>query len=273
MKNSLFAIVLLLAISCTSIKRKKILIVLSEKSEISLKSGKTHKTGFYLNELMIPVMELEKNNYELVFATPNGGIPSLDKSSDRARYFENEDEYQNAKSSLNRLELTKFNNTVIKSLKDLSSSEISNFSGLFVPGGHAPMIDLAFNSSLGAVLKKFNKSKIPTAMVCHGPVALLSSLDNSEEVILEKEDGKNWIYKDYKMTVFSNEEEKVAEKYMLKDELLFYSESALKRAGAQIVVGDKWKSNVVVHNELITGQNPSSDKDLVLAFINLLENK
>lgn len=80
----------------------------------------------------------------------------------------------------------------------------------------------------------------------------------------------NWIYKNYKMTVFSNAEEFIAQKSKLNGRVTYYPETVLKNAGGKLVIGKNWKANVVVDRELITGQNPSSDKVLVHKFLEKL---
>jgi putative intracellular protease/amidase len=252
-----------LALTSCSIHQKNsktVLIILSGESELILKGNKSFKTGFFLNELMVPVIEMQKNAINLVFTTPSGNLPTLDKGSDDLSFFASKEEYRHAKSSLKDLGLLE-NAKIIKSFEEVKKMGLSMFDGIFVPGGHAPMVDLAKSKELGEILTHFNSEKKPTALVCHGPVALLSTVDKT----------KKWIYKDYKMTVFSNKEEKIAEKSKLKGLVPFYPETALKEAGANIQNGKEWQSNVVEHKELITGQNPSSDKALIAIFIKKLK--
>jgi len=251
---------------------KVVLVVLSGESKLTLQNGNIYKTGFYLNELMVPVMELIKNDYKLVFATPKGNPPSLDKDSDDPKYFTNKKEYLAAKKSLKDLNLLHEKNSPIESLEKINKNGVKGFSGIFVPGGHAPMIDLAFGKNLGEILKKFNKRNIPTALVCHGPVALLSTLKSPQSITLNKKKSDDWTYKGYKMTVFSDSEEDYAEKKKLNGKVPFYPESSLRRAGGKLVTEKNWVSNIVIDRELITGQNPASDIALVQSFIKMMES-
>ena len=246
--------------SYTANTKWNILVVLSGESELILKGNKPFKTGFFLNELMVPVLQMQKEGIHLTFTTPRGNLPKLDKGSDSASFFASKEEYAEAKLVLKKLGLLT-NKKSIRSFKQVNEMGLNTFSGVFVPGGHAPMIDLAKSKELGKILTHFHKEKKPTALVCHGPVALLSAV---------KKD-KSWIYKDYKMTVFSNKEEIIAEKSKLKGKVPFYPEIALKNAGANIQNGKEWQPNIVEHNELITGQNPSSDKALIEIFIKKLK--
>ena len=255
--------ILTLLLFCFSIvpaNAKSVLVILSGESTLILKNGKRFETGFYLNELMIPVMKLIENNYKLVFASPEGKIPSLDKSSDDPKYFANEREYKEAKELLGSLKILDKKNSPVVSLRQIRQKGIEEFTGLFVPGGHAPMVDLYKDRDLGKILKSFHESSRPTALVCHGPVALLSAMDKESK-------NKKWPYKNYKMTVFSNDEEHTAETKKLKGKVPFYPEDALSKAGGKLLTRERWKANVVVDRELITGQNPASDRELAEIFI------
>jgi putative intracellular protease/amidase len=260
--SKILLILCIALIGCSSRQKasKNILVVLSGESELILKNNKVFKTGFYLNELMVPVLEMRKAGINLTFTTPKGNLPKIDKGSDTASLFSSKEEYIKAKETLESLELLT-NKKAIKSFAQINKIGLNTFRGVFIPGGHAPMIDLAKSKELGEILTHFHQENKPTALVCHGPVALLSAVNKD----------KSWIYKGYKMTVFSNSEEAIAEKSKLKGKVPFYPERALKKAGAKIQNGKDWQSNVVEHKELITGQNPSSDRTLVEKFLKKLQ--
>ena len=74
------------------------------------------------------------------------------------------------------------------------------------------------------------------------------------------------------LTGLDNEFEKIAEEQVLKGELFFDMEKALRSAGGVVSVTDKnFASNVVVDRELITGQNPASDQAMADALIEALD--
>ena len=52
----------------------------------------------------------------------------------------------------------------------------ADYAAILVPGGHAPMADLAFNADLGAIIADFHQRQKPIGVICHGPVALMSTL-------------------------------------------------------------------------------------------------
>lgn len=243
-----------------------ILIVLSSKGALELKEGKTYKTGFYLNELMEPVKRFMDEGHTLTFATPNGVVPTMDKVSDNLQFFNGDQDYYDTHIKLfKNLQITNAINSPVISFSRVEQIGVKHFDAFYAPGGHAPMQDLLLDDQLGRIMEAFHAQSKPTALVCHGPIALLATLPNNDEFIRELEAGnkpkadKNWIYNGYKMTVFSNAEEEVAKGYLDGGEMKFYPETALSLAGGQYERNDAdWQAKVVVDRELITGQNPAS---------------
>ena len=158
---------------------------------------------------------------------------------------------------------------------------LDRFAGVFVPGGHAPAVDLMQDTDIGTILRHFHAAGKPTALLCHGPVAILAALPEAQayRAALIAGDtekaaalGMDWIYAGYGMTVFSASEEKIAEEHLLKGELYFDMEHALRTAGGDVsVTASNFAPNVVVDRELITGQNPSSDHSLAAALVDALD--
>jgi len=72
------------------------------------------------------------------------------------------------------------------------------------------------------------------------------------------------------MTVYTNAEEKYTEAKKMNGELPFYPEIALRNAGGKLQQSKMWASHVVRDRELITGQNPASDKKFIKAFLGAL---
>jgi putative intracellular protease/amidase len=86
---------------------------------------------------------------------------------------------------------------------------------------------------------------------------------------------KSWIYSGYTMTVFSTKEEQQEEPgqdNVLGGYLKMYPDEALDFAGGKVLVrAQKWQSNVVRDRELLTGQNPFSDKAFAKTLVEMLE--
>jgi len=277
MKILFLALSLIMSISVYSAP-KKVLVILSSENKITLKEGKVHPTGFFLSELMVPMKSIIEAGYEPVIATPSGKKPYMDKVSDSASWFDgDEKKYQEAKALLKSLRYL----SDPLSLEKVRKGNLSQFSGFFVPGGHAPMEDLLINPDLGEIFKYFHQEKKPTGLICHGPIALLSSLPRASEFTYSLAQGKKpvnskWIYEGYKMTSFNTDEEKQEEPGQdnaLGGYVKFYPNEALKLAGGVITVGDKWKSHVIRDRELITAQNPMSDKEFAKVFLEALKEE
>ncbi|EAY24645.1 type 1 glutamine amidotransferase domain-containing protein [Microscilla marina] len=259
-----------------------ILIVMSDVSQMKLKGGYDYKTGFYLNELMEPVKIFMEAGHTLTFATPTGIAPTLDLVSDTRKHFldESQENYNAHKALFNRLMLNDKKHSPVVSFARIEQIGIENFDAVFVPGGHAPLGDLVDNDLLSKFLHHFHAKSKPTGLVCHGPVALLSSLPNSAGFEADMRAGKKakpakgWIYAGYKMTVFSNSEEATATKYYLSgDQLFYWPQNALTNAGGKYSRSKKdWAPHVVVDRELVTGQNNKSANATAKELLKLLNN-
>lgn len=247
----------------------KILVILSSAQQLELADGVVMPTGFFLNELGVPALKLARAGYELVLANPRGNTPRMDTNSDDPSFFGNDKRWhQEVKTYVSHMPHP-------KTFAQVLSEGMDDYLGIFVPGGHAPMADLIADVQLGQILRHFHQRGKPTALVCHGPAALLSAQNDPIAFRAGQQTGRDvpaqdFAYAGYKMTCFSNVEEKLAELKM-PAKMQFYLESALRDAGAKLDVA--WipmQSKVVVDRELITGQNPKSDDEFSQHFLTLL---
>jgi putative intracellular protease/amidase len=131
-------------------------------------------------------------------------------------------------------------------------------------------------------MRHFHETAKPTAVLCHGPISLLSALVESNEFVAALSAGdiaraqakaKGWIYTGYKMTIFSTAEEQQREPLEIKGKVLFYPDFALQTAGGEVSVVAPWGSYALQDRELICGQNPFSDQALVKLLLPALEAK
>lgn len=255
-----------------------VLIVGSNATRIALQGGGTAEIGQYLNETVVPAMALIDAGYRVVLATPDGTKPHIDAASDSADHFGGDAAaYARAKDfyatdpAINQ----------VRTLRSVVADGLDDYAGVFVPGGHAPIVDLMDDSDVGTILRHAHAHAKPTAALCHGPVALVAALPRAAEVraaLAAGDDaqaaalGEGWIYAGYAMTVFSASEEAVAEEHLLHGRLPFDMPQALRAGGG--VVGaatEDFAAHVVVDRELITGQNPASDHQLAARFIAALD--
>lgn len=245
----------------------KVLVVMSSGHELPLKDGKTYTTGYYLNEFVIPYRKLIAAGYEPVIADPNGDTPVMDAHSNNAMFFGGDDKARaDALTYAQSVEQLKHP----KTLASIVAEGTQGYVGLFIPGGHAPMVDLLKDKDLGKILTSFHASHRPTGIICHGPIVLLSTLPDPDAFIasMAAGDGKanalatNWPYAGYRLTVFSTGEEQFLEApnspLYLGGNVQFYPVNALAEAGARVESVANWHPNVVVDRELITAQQPMS---------------
>lgn len=260
------AVALAIGASAMNAHAGNVLIVLSDSDHLDLQDGKVFETGFYLNELMQPVTALRDAGHKITFATPKGTAPSVDRTSIDKMYFGGDEAAMKAsEEALADLQLTSRDRSPVISFARVEQIGYGHFDAVYVPGGHAPMQDLLVSAELGKILTYFHESGKPTALACHGPIALLSTLPDAQAFVREFEtSGKanpqtRWAYDGYRFTVFSNEEEKMAKGLLGGGEMKFYPQDALTQAGGQYSQADAaFSSHVVTDRELITGQNPAS---------------
>lgn len=254
-----------LSVAALNAQASNVLVVLSDSDHLDLKDGKVFSTGFYLNELMQPVKLLLDAGHTVTFATPTGKAPTLDRSSDDKMYFNNDvAALQTHKALLQQLKITSPGESPVISLSRVEQVGYEHFDAVYIPGGHAPMQDLLHSQALGKLLNNFHQTGKTTALVCHGPIALLSTLTDPTAFTRQLETGKattanNWTYAGYKLTVISNQEEEIAKGLLNGGAMKFYPQTALEKAGGVFSSNTApWASHVVVDRELVTGQNPAS---------------
>lgn len=255
---------------------RKILVVMSSAKQLDLRDGKKYPTGFYLNEFAIPYRKLVEAGYTPVIANPNGDRPVMDANSNNAMFFGGDDALR--AETLQYVEKLEALNHPRK-LADVVNEGISEYVGLFIPGGHAPVQDLSKDKHLGEILKAFHAANKTTGILCHGPLVLLSALPDSsafQQALIDRTGSANglakgWPYAGYRVTVFSTGEEQYLENAgALGGHVQYYPVAALAEAGAHVDTVADWHSNVIVDRELITGQQPMSASEFAEVLLKKL---
>lgn len=256
-----------------------VLVVGSNAKQIEVEDGGSRPIGQYLNETVVPVMAMIAAGYDIVFATPDGTKPHIDELSDSAEHFDG-DEIAHANAQTFYAQHPSMNQ--VHTLRSVIDSGLDAYSGVFVPGGHAPAVDLMQDADTGVILRHFHDVGKPTALLCHGPVALIAAMPRARELraaliggdqASATEWAKGWPYAGYTMTVFSGSEEKTAEATLLHGKLYFDMPEALRAVGGEVTTNSAdFEPNVVVDRELITGQNPRSDHQIAAKLIQALDH-
>ncbi|KAK8195835.1 hypothetical protein M8818_006986 [Zalaria obscura] len=248
---------------------KKVLIIVSDADHFPIQktsgsdAGKTvdQPSGYFLMELAKPLSKLLDAGYEVTFASPEGKEPTPDPNSESLLTFAGNFYERRRENEL--IERMKKENGFSHPRKfaDISDDELQGFAGVFLPGGHAPLADLGDNKDLGRILEHFHGAQKPTGAICHGPYAFLSTKASG--------DG-NFAYKGYKITCWSDQEEKLMET-MLGGEIPKV-EAQLKEAGADMQTGLGEKAGyITVDRELVTGGNPLAADVLGDKFLEMLQ--
>lgn len=206
------------------------------------------KTGFWLEEFAAPYYALKDAGADIVVASPRGGQPPLDPKSD-APDAQSED--------TRRFKADEAAQTVLAHTVRLDSVEATAFDGVFYPGGHGPLWDLAEDRTSIDLIEAFARADKPVAAVCHAPGVLKH---------VKGADGEPLV-KGRKVAGFTNSEEEASG---LTEVVPFLVEDMLKANGGLYSQGVDWSSHVLTDGKLITGQNPASSRAAAEALLKLL---
>ena len=211
----------------------KILMVLTSHDQL----GDTgRKTGFWLEEFAAPYYAFRDAGAEVVLASPSGGQPPSDpKSSEKSFQPDLTRRFDADTAAKAQLAAT-------QRLDDVAQA---GFDGVFYPGGHGPLWDLAENKASIALIESFHAARKPVALVCHAPGVLRHVRAPDGRPLVE---GK-------KVAGFTNTEE---EGMGLTEVVPFLVEDELKAKGGLYSKGPDLEPYVVSDGYLITGQNPKS---------------
>ncbi len=230
----------------------KILMVVSGADSLKLADGSSHPTGFWAEEVAASHELLRSAGHEVTIATPAGIRPTVDPISLDARGGVGDTDAERFRTYLEAIA------GELDAPADLAKVSADDYDTLYIPGGHAPMTDLAVSADLGRLLNDTDRQGKTVAALCHGLAALLSAT---------KEDG-SFTFAGREVTSFSDEEENQGG---LGDNSPYFVESRLRERGAVVRTGPAWSSTVVQDGNLITGQNPQSSADTARRVIATLE--
>ncbi|MFE3598808.1 type 1 glutamine amidotransferase domain-containing protein [Streptomyces sp. NPDC059096] len=216
----------------------KVLFIVSGATYWVLKDGTRYATGYWAEEFATPYKAMTDAGHEVVVATPGGVTPNVDMMSLRPAMAGGE------KGALELEEIIRDAEAMRRPLK-LSDVRLEDYDAVYLPGGHGPMSDLAFDADAGRLLTAQLASGDPLAIVCHAPAAMLATRIHGESP-----------FRGRKVTGFTNEEE---EGVGLASRATWLLEDDLKsKVRVDYSRGETWKPYMVEDGNLITGQNPAS---------------
>ena len=163
--------------------KKKMLIVVTNYSGVGVEGAEIVDTGVYLEEFAVPFLIFEKSDVDMTIASLKGGLSPVDEGS---MSCSNPDEWDKCIK-------------ILRNTKNLYDINLDEFDGIYFPGGHGPLFDIAQNKKIKETVEYFySKGKLISA-ICHGVCALLGAKDEFGDFILK---GRN-------ITSFTNEEERI----------------------------------------------------------------
>lgn len=214
------------------------------------KLGNTgEKTGFWIEEFASPYYFLTDKGVEVSLASPAGGQPPIDPTSDKP---------ENQTEATIRFKADEALQQKLSKTHKLAEVKAEDYDAVFYPGGHGPLWDLAESEDSVKLIESFYSLEKPVSFVCHAPAAL-KNVKNADGEPLVK--GK-------KVTGFTNTEEELVK---LTDVVPFLVEDMLKEnGGIYSKVGD-FEPYALEDGLLITGQNPASSEKVAEILLEKLK--
>ena len=210
---------------------KRVLIVVTSHDRMGYSA---EQTGMNLEEFACSYHRFLECGFSVTAASPEGGEVPIDPRSVSSRLL-----------GVDGRRFIAGNDPVLDNTEKLSNVDPDDFSGLFYPGGHGSVWDLAADHRNARIASSFFERGKPVGAVCHGVAGLLKARrSDGYPVIFEK-----------KVTAISNAEERDSG---FDGILPFLLEERLKELGAFFCAGTSWRPHVVTDGNLITGQNPRS---------------
>jgi len=216
----------------------KILMVVTSHGEIDGEPA----TGVWFSEFSEPFEAFRQAGCEITVASPHGGPAPVDP-----RGYPKAEEIFAVRDALERLNAT----------RRLAKMRAVDFDGIFMPGGHGPMFDLAANSTLKRLIADFWAAGKPVGAVCHCLASLL-------EVPLG--DGSTLLH-DRRVTGFTRGEDALD---ALFAHMPFSLQERMESEGAEFIEGPPRAVHAEIDGLLITGQNPASAEETARAFLSVL---
>jgi putative intracellular protease/amidase len=215
-----------------------------------LKDGTRYATGYWAEEFACPYKILTDAGHEVTVATPDGNTPNVDMMSLRPAMAGGEDGALELEAIIRDAE-------VMRRPLRCSDVRLEDYDAVYLPGGHGPMQDMAFDADVGRLLTAQLASGKPLAIVCHAPAAMLATRIHGESP-----------FKGYRITCFTNDEEEAVglasrTQWLLEDEVQ-------EQVGVQFSRGPIWEPYMVEDRNLITGQNPHSSGVLAEKLLKIL---
>ena len=236
-------------------KRKKILVIFTERKNMTMQNGTEFSTGNHPVEALVPMLHLRDAGFEFEVTTPTGkpvafemwAMPRADAAV-MGMYEELKPRLEHPRA------LSEF-------VRDFLGT-LESYAAVFVPGGHGAMLGLPEDRNVGTILRAAQQNDLFTISLCHGPGSFLATML----------DGEEFLYRGYEMGVFPDSVDKMTPMIgYLPGHMPWRLAEKLQSLGAE-VVNTKADDTCHIDRKLITGASPlASDALGRLAATTLLE--
>ncbi|WP_433254539.1 type 1 glutamine amidotransferase domain-containing protein [Streptosporangium sp. CA-135522] len=216
---------------------QRILVVLTSHDVL----GSTGRpTGFWLEELVTPLLAFQRAGLQVDLASTRGGLPPVDPSS--------------ADFDISQIADL---DTLLADTMPLKSVDPHGYDAVFLVGGHGTMWDFPANDTLAEIVSSVYHAGV-VAAVCHGVAGLLeATTPEGAPLVAERT-----------VTGFSDAEEALVG---ADTAIPFSLQQRLKALGAVVEVGEPFTVTVRRDGRLLTGQNPASSAGVAQALVEALQ--
>jgi molecular chaperone Hsp31 and glyoxalase 3 len=232
--------------------KNKILVICSGENRLRMANGAIFSTGHNPTEFAIPIHHLIKAGYEIVICSPEAKPITVEKwamgACDLGGYG------NEVKATLEKLQDKLDRPLDAKSIP----TSLDGYAGVFVPGGHGPMVNMHEKVEVGALLRSAHAQGLPTATLCHGPNCLRATVAGGST--------EPFPYKDYKICVFPDKADEVMWFRYLPGMMIEKCEAELRKLGCQ-VQNKEMDDSCVQDRELITGASQAAAQKVGQAFV------
>jgi molecular chaperone Hsp31 and glyoxalase 3 len=229
----------------------KILVLCTSEWLLPTKNGKFFNTGHHSSEMLVPMFHLKKAGFQFDIATESGNPVALEEwTFPLARKYE--DSLREIQGQLK----AQLDSPMTYEQVNLN---LNSYAGVFVPGGHGPLISMPWNARLGQLLTAAHNKRLPTMSLCHGPIALSAArLVN---------DVFPWA--GYKITMFPDSVDKKSPLFGYLPGYLdkkYMAQKRMQNLGVTVVNKDM-DDSTYVDRELITGSSQAAAQNLAEVYI------
>lgn len=148
----------------------KILVYSTSKYLVEMSNGKFFNSGVHTSEIFVPLRHFSRAGFEFDFVTRDGGAIALEEwTFPMATAADGFPAYEN----LLRETAAKYSEEMSHPKRTAEiPKDLSGYLGIFIPGGHGPLVEFHLDADLGALLRQAHAMQLPVMPLCHGPTAL-----------------------------------------------------------------------------------------------------